>query len=52
MQIAAITACLAAGRRPLGQHNRRVAPTLKDYKAASRSRYFAEMKAHFEDVSA
>ena len=40
-----------AGRRPLGQYNRRLVPSAKANQDASRGRYFAEMKAHFEEVS-
>ncbi|KAK9844834.1 hypothetical protein WJX74_007444 [Apatococcus lobatus] len=39
-----------AGRKPLGQYNRRVAPSQKEKDAAKRNHYIAELKAHFEDV--
>ncbi|KAK9846840.1 hypothetical protein WJX84_005314 [Apatococcus fuscideae] len=38
------------GRKPLGQYNRRVAPSQKEKDAAKRNHYIAELKAHFEDV--
>ncbi|KAK9864831.1 hypothetical protein WJX84_011707 [Apatococcus fuscideae] len=48
--IAGPDAVCGGGRRPLGPYNRRVALGVHDREAASRSRYFADMKAHFEDV--